>query len=230
MGGKMSEAKIVLFNEATVLDLQEIRSNVLRIPEVSRKIREAQAILDKETVGNFDLSNHIASDDKVFLSNLKLKQICHSIIQLGLFERMQRFHNNTHWLVGNMSGFTALKVLTGQLSFNDLVLGKEEKQAAQLTDTPLLVGVKLAEYKAYSRTESGLALVPGLEGRNAQQLVQELMKKDADSVVINIGPGDVICQGIEKSHRFVDLVDQDPMLAWFWEAPLNPAGHLALAN
>ena len=227
----MSDAKVVLFNEAKVLDLQEIRTNVLRIPEVSRKVREAQAILDRETIGNFDLSTHIAAEDKVFLSNLKLKQVCHSIIQLGLYERMQRFHTNIPYLVGNMSGFTALKVLTGQLSFEDLVLGKEEKQAVACSDTPLLVGVKLAEYKVFEKNAEALTAVAGLDGRNAQQLVQELLKKDPSSVVVNIGPGDVICQAMEKTDRFVEMIDQDPMLAsWFWETAVVPVSRLALAN
>lgn len=222
----MSEAKVVLFNEAKVLDLQEIRANVLRIPDVSRRVREAQAILDRETIGNFDLNTHIASEDRVFFSNLKLKQVCHAIIQLGLYDRMLRFHTGSHWLVGNMSGFTALKVLTGQLSFEDLVMGREEKQkdAVQCTETPLLVGVKLAEYKVFEKSGEAIQAVSGYDGRNAQQLVQELMQKNLDAVVVNIGPGDVICQGIDKSKRFVDLVDQDPMLSWFWETPVTTKG------
>lgn len=238
----MSEAKVVLFNEAKVLDLQEVRSNVLRIPEVSRKIREAQAILDRSAISNFDLNTHIASDDKVFLSNLKLKQVCHSIVQLGLYERMLRFSAETHLLVGNMSGFTALKVLTGQLSFEDLVLGKEEKLpviadglGASCADTPLLVGVRLAEYKVFKSTESILNSVAGFEGRNADQLIKELMTKNPSAIVVNIGPGDAICQSLEKGHRFIELVDQDPMLAsWFWESSLMPGSEtkkrLALAN
>ncbi len=236
----MSEAKVVLFNEAKVLDLQEVRSNVLRIPEVSRKVREAQAILDRSAIGNFDLNTHIASDDKTFLSNLKLKQVCHSIVQLGLYERMLRFSAEPHLLVGNMSGFTALKVLTGQLSFEDLVLGKEEKAPVVVglsggcVDTPLLVGVKLAEYKVFRSAESTIQSVAGFDGRNADQLIKELMMKNPSAVVVNIGPGDAICQSIEKNHRFVELVDQDPMLAsWFWETSLMsglPKKHLALAN
>ena len=229
----MSETKVVLFNEAKVLDLQEVRTNVLRIPEVSRKVREAQAILDRETIGNFDLSTHIASEDKSFLSNLKLKQVCHSIIQLGLYERMLRFSTDPHLVVGNMSGFTALKVLTKQLSFEDLVLGKEEKQtpAQQATDTPLLVGVKLAEYKVFRKEEDTLKSLVGLDGRNADQLIRELMQQNPEATVVNIGPGDAICQSVEKGHRFVELIDQDPMLAsWFWESSLNPAKSLALAN
>lgn len=231
----MSDAKVVLFNEAKVLDLQEVRSNVLRIPEVSRKIREAQAVLDRSAIGNFDLSTHIASEDKVFLSNLKLKQVCHSIVQLGLYERMLRFSSDAHLLVGNMSGFTALKVLTGQLSFEDLVLGKEEK--APVTglgagsDTPLLVGIKLAEYKVFRSAEATLQSVAGFEGRNADQLIKELMSKNPEAVVVNIGPGDAICQSVEKGQRFVELIDQDPMLAsWFWESSIAPRKHLALAN
>lgn len=229
----MSEAKVVLFNEAKVLDLQEVRANVLRIPEVSRKIREAQEILDREVVGNFDLSNHIASEDKIFLSNLKLKQVCHSIIQLGLYERMLRFDTSSHWLVGNMSGYTALKVLTGQLSFEDLVLGKEEKQtvAQAASDTPLLVGVKLAEYKVFEKLGDVYNVLPNFDGRNGQQLINELIHRNPKTMVVNIGPGDVICQGMEKDHHFVELIDQDPMLAsWFWETSIVPVKHLALAN
>lgn len=230
----MSEAKVVLFNEAKVLDLQEVRANVLRIPEVSRKVREAQAILDREAIGNFDLSTHIAADDKTFLSNLKLKQVCHSIIQLGLYERMLRFSAEAHLLVGNMSGFTALKVLTGQLSFENLVLGQEDKPVCLVSqggDTPLLVGVKLAEYKVFKSADAVLQSVPGFEGRNADQLIRELQAKNPAAVVVNIGPGDVICQAIDKDHRFVDLIDQDPMLStWFWEVAIAPKKHLALAN
>lgn len=229
----MSEAKIVLFNESKVLDLQEVRTNVLRIPEVSRKIAEAQAILDSEVIGNFDLSNHISSEDKVFLSNLKLKQVCHAVIQLGLYERMLRFFPVPEWLVGNMSGLTALKVLTKQISFEEMVLGKEEKQVqtpTQQLDTPLLVGIKLAEYKVFQPAGEGLVAVSGFDGRNAQQLIEELMGQNPQAKVVNIGPGDVICQNMNKGYRFVDLVDQDPMLAWFWESSLNPIKQLALAN
>ena len=61
----------LVFNGASNLDFQDIRSNVVRIPEVIARIREAQKLWDKLSTQALDLANFINSEDSVFLGAIR---------------------------------------------------------------------------------------------------------------------------------------------------------------
>jgi hypothetical protein len=117
----------VVFSGGNGLDFSDLRTGVLRIPEVTLRIREAQRILDsieaesEGTVQRVDLMATIASDDEAFFRNVKLKSLLAAVVQVGLFDRFLKSQKKPDIMVGNALGDSALKVCSGSLSFRELV-------------------------------------------------------------------------------------------------------------
>jgi hypothetical protein len=84
-GMKMTKNAVV-FSGRNGLDFNDLRMGALRIPEVSLRLREAQAILDQNGI-EIDLLNVITSDDEYFFRNIKLKSLMAAVVQVGLFDR-----------------------------------------------------------------------------------------------------------------------------------------------
>ena len=111
----------LVFNGASNLDFQDIRTNVVRIPEVVQRIREAQAIWDKVSATPLDLANFIGSEDEVFLSHIKLKSFATAVVQVGLLDRYLKNHKMPEFVVGAINGDSPMKVAMGQMTFFELV-------------------------------------------------------------------------------------------------------------
>src|SRR3954468_7812438 len=100
----------LVFNGASNLDFQDIRTNVIRIPEVVVRIREAQKIWDSIATTSLDLANFIASEDAVFLGHIKLKSFATAVVQVGLLDRYLKTHALPEYLVGAVNGDSPLMV------------------------------------------------------------------------------------------------------------------------
>src|SRR5689334_8546498 len=79
-GGEMFDA--LIFSTVNALEFNEVRQDVIRIPEVIGRVREAQDIWDARAPMSLDLVNFIGSDDRTFLSNLRLKNLATAVIQM----------------------------------------------------------------------------------------------------------------------------------------------------
>lgn len=111
----------VIFAGRSGLDFLELRLGVVRIPEVSRRIREAQNLLDQTEYERIDLFNAIVADDDAFNRNIKMKSLLAAIVQVGLYDRYRRTQKQPDVLIGNSNGDSALMVCVGQMRFEDLV-------------------------------------------------------------------------------------------------------------
>jgi hypothetical protein len=111
----------VIFAGRSGLDFLELRLGVVRIPEVSRRIREAQSILDQTDYERIDLFNAIVTEDEAFNRNIKMKSLLAAIVQVGLYDRYRRTQKQPDVLIGNSNGDSALMVCVGQMKFEDLV-------------------------------------------------------------------------------------------------------------
>ena len=107
------------------LDFSEMRNSVLRIPEVTIRIREAQAILDSMEVPRVDLFNVISSDDETFNRNAKLKSLLAAIVQIGLFDRYMKTNRRPEFMVGAATGDSAMNVCAGLSTFGDMVIASQ---------------------------------------------------------------------------------------------------------
>lgn len=232
----------IVFNGASNLDFQEIRTNVIRIPEVVSRIREAQQIWDKISIMSLDLANFIASEDAVFLSHIKLKSFATAVVQVGLLDRYLKTHTLAEFVIGAVNGDSPLQVAMGKISFFDMVakspalLGTANKvpTVASALDLPILAGVQLAEYGVFRKDEvTGEFERLKNETREVEKMIVDMIDDHGVSKLVMVGPGNSIFgkKVIDFTARDVQVlesIDLDPMLSWFWTNLKE--NRLAIAN
>lgn len=121
-----SQSTGVVFAGRNGLDFLELRLGIVRIPEVSLRLREAQRILDGLDVERIDLFGAIVADDESFFRNIKIKSLLAAIVQVGLYDRLlksqQKSQRPPEVLIGPANGDSALLVCAGQISFEAMVV------------------------------------------------------------------------------------------------------------
>lgn len=232
----------LVFNGASNLDFQDIRSNVVRIPEVVQRIREAQAIWDKVSQIPLDLANFIGSEDDVFLSHIKLKSFATAVVQVGLLDRYLKHHKMPEYVIGAINGDSPMKVATGQITFFELVsesaaCNTTRKPAAQpvanALDLPILAGVQLAEHAVFLRNAEGEYERQHSEFREVDKMLIELVDGHDVLKLVMVGPGNSvsgkkILDLTARDVQVLESIDLDPMLSWFWSNLRE--NRLAIAN
>ncbi len=231
----------LVFNGASNLDFQDIRTNVVRIPEVVMRIREAQAIWDKVSPIPLDLANFVGSEDDVFLSHIKLKSFATAVVQMGLLDRYLKSHKMPEFVLGAINGDSPMKVAIGHMSFFELV---SESAACNQTrapkqpvtnalDLPVLAGVQLAEYAIYLRNSDGEFERQQTELREVEKMIVDLVDLHEVGKLIMVGPGNSvsgkkILDLTARDVQVLESIDLDPMLSWFWTNLRD--NRLAIAN
>jgi hypothetical protein len=227
----VSEA--VVFQGLNALDFIDIRANVVRIPEVTKRISEAQKSWDASGANSLDLCNFIASEDRVFLGNIRLKSMASAIVQVGLFDRYLRFHQRPNIFVGNTNGDSAMLVTSGKISFSEMI---STSPALKVTrplvpmsfqePTPYLSGISLTQYGAIFeskdvRGEVSREELP-VDKIDPSRIVTTLVGDYGVRRFVNFGPGNLLFSNLEGDLRLADIqvlesIDLDPMLSWFWQ-------------
>ena len=234
----------LVFSGRNGLDFNELRSGVLRIPEVTIRIRQAQAVLDTLDLPKIDLFNVIAADDESFFRNIKMKSLAAAIVQIGLFDRYVRTQRRPDFMVGNTNGDSAMMVCAGSMTFDEMVrlsqavdtLKPTEKVVSLVVEAaPLLSGLSLTEFGALqaTQTETGLMYVP-VQGAamDLKKVVGTLHTELGVNRFINIGPSSALrgtdYKSLSDEVESLDSIELDPMLGWFWRG-IRPAA-IALAQ
>jgi hypothetical protein len=226
----------VVFNAASILDFHDIRANVIRIPEVVNRIREAQKIWDTVSNQPLDLANFIASDDGVFMSHIRLKSFASAVVQVGLLDRHLRSYKLPEFIIGAINGDSPMKVAMGQQSFVDLVAESPAAGLASATPAagglPVLSGVQIVEYAVYRREAGEYRRVESPE-REIERMLVDLVDRFEVNRLIMVGPGNAIVgrKIMDLTHRDIQVlesIDLDPMLSWFWSHLKE--NRLAIAN
>ena len=119
----MKEA--VVFGGQNSLDFYDVRLSVLRIPEVSLKIEEAQNIWDKSCGTSFSFQHFLSCEDSIFFNNINLKALSLSVVQLGLMDRYERLFRKPQYLVGNTQNDSALMVASGKVTLSELIANSQ---------------------------------------------------------------------------------------------------------
>lgn len=220
----------LVFSGASHLDFQDIRTNVVRIPEVISRIREAQAIWDTVAETPLDLANFLGSEDSVFLGHIRLKSFATAVVQVGLLDRYLKTHKMPEFVVGVINSESPMKVAIGQQSFFDLVSespstgfenGVTRLPVVGSLELPVLSGVQIAEYAVFQREAQGEYQRIPLESREIEKMILDLVEKHEVRKLIMVGPGSSVC-GRKISDRtarevqVLESIDLDPMLSWFW--------------
>src|SRR5262245_39426408 len=102
----------VVFGGLQSLDFQDVRENVVRIPEVRIRIEEAQAIWEAHVNKELGFHQFLCSEDSAFFNNMSLKSLCVAIVQTGLFDRYKKSFKAPEYLLGDSRNDSALLVAT----------------------------------------------------------------------------------------------------------------------
>lgn len=220
----------LLFAGRKGLDDSSVRTSILRIPEVSRKLKEAQGHLDDILEGGIhvDLISYIHSTDQEFNANPSLKSLVAAVVQIGLFERFVKFRARPQFLVGQVNGCSAMKVCAGLQSFRDFVdssdFCRENTLVARFTQLGTkLAGVKLEEYSALMWNPEGFYQELSIEQKEGAKIIEELSTSNMLSQCVHVGPHyDFRHSEFENAGIYglasMSSVEVDPILNSFWKS------------
>lgn len=74
--------KAILFSGIAMLDRQDVRQSLVRIPEVIQKIRQAQVVVDQITNYGYELHNCMLDDDKFLVAHPKIRRVLVNTVQI----------------------------------------------------------------------------------------------------------------------------------------------------
>lgn len=215
----------IVFASNNQLEFQDIRSNVIRIPEVAIRVREAQQIWDTLGMPALDLANFIGSDDAVFLGNIRMKSFATAVIQIGLLDRFLKTQTLPKIVLGTTTGEAPLKVVIGQMTFHELIresaaqtVPRKLQAAASMSELPVLAGVPLPRYAAFEQTDEGTYRPLEADVSHIERLIETLVHDKGLQRLIVVGPGNTVLRA-SQSLRVCDSIEMDAQLSWFWQTP-----------
>ena len=221
----------VVFAGPNALDQADIRLAVLRIPEVTQKLRDAQTIVEKFSSSGADLRAFLISEDREFNANPRLRSLVCAIVQIGLFERWSKFQPKPNYLIGHSNLDSALQFAAGRKGLEDIIRDSAFMNRkplgqfmAQSISTPILGGVELVEYEIsiFSDGTQKYITIRSHE-MDALRLFSYMADQLPIDQIVNVGPGCPLFSNYnkiltEKKILIVDSIYVDPMLEWFWKS------------
>ncbi len=240
----------LVFSGRNGLDFIDLRTSVLRIPEVTIRIRQAQSVLDTLDLPKVDLFNVISSDDETFFRNIKLKSLAAAVVQIGLFDRYVKNQRRPDFMIGNSNGDSAMLVCAGLMTFEEMVRNSQAVETLKpqnviplgapaaielvVQAAPLLSGLSLTEFRAIEavQTENGLTYATSGEGAmDLKKVVSNLFSERSVERFINLGPAAAVMtseyKAISEDIEAIDSIELDPMLGWFWSGVRTSPSALA---
>ncbi len=221
----------LLFAGQRGLDDVQFRQSVLRIPEVSRRLKQAQEILDQAIDSNIyvDLISYINSPDSDFDNISNLKSLVASCVQVGLFDRFIKYRSRPEFLIGRNNGLSALKVCAQMQTFEEFVVTSPFCQENTLMGrfanqkNSKLFGTELEEYGVLQWNHDGYYEVIESKQKNAPGILEDLSKKHLLTQCIHVGPTyDFWLDEFEKKSMMtlasMSSIDLDPILNSFWKS------------
>jgi hypothetical protein len=223
----------VVFGGLQSLDFQEVRENVVRIPEVRIRIEEAQAIWERHVNKELGFHQFLVSEDATFFNNMSLKSLCVSIVQTGLFDRFKKNFKSPEYLLGDSRNDSALLVASEKISLTDLILRSRAagvvrpiETAASRDGLPVLNGQSFAMFEVYtkaviSETNNEPYKNAGLKEMDLAKLIRTLYHDHSVRKIVNVGPGQmqitIPAEDAANDVLALESIDLDPMLSWFWK-------------
>ena len=230
----MLQQRCVVFAGRRGLDQAGLRQSVARIPEVSRKLKLAQILIDKvqEAKGHIDLFSALNASEGEFASKQSLRALMAAIVQLGLYERYARFYGQATFLVGNTNGVSAISTISGTHSFEEMVENSSfYKELIESKDLPeqqqmmgqalTLTGLSLEEFGVYSNQEGNFEK-QDWGTQDSYQIMSQLYQDHQVEQFVHVGPHHefrVQEMSKRKIYEFSlwNSVELDPILNSFWK-------------
>jgi hypothetical protein len=218
---------VVVFAGRNGVDFSEVRTAVLRIPEVSIKIRQAQKVIDSMGL-DLDLVAIANSDDAVVNRHTSVKTILSSLVQLALFERSLRSQRKPNYLLGAANEQSVLDLIKGESlsSFVQKALAAEALECSQ-ADAGKVIPLTSQENLEFAVLEVTINENGQLKGANevlraseAKKLFVEMIEKMNVTKFVNIGPSNALASSKEEVLEpvtVIDSIEADPILNWFWQ-------------
>lgn len=220
----------VVFGGTNSLDFSEIRMGVIRIPDVSLRIEQAQKVWDKVCGTSFSFQHFLVADDNTFFSNINLKYLTLSVVQLGLLDRYARLFRKPEFIIGNTQNDSATLVAAGVITFEEMISSSRAchllRPLSQLQPVEDLVlnGQTLPKFQVYEKKEVNgeqKFISSGTPELDLSKLLTELVDTHSVGKVVHIGPGALdksqILNDFEvRDVQVLESIDMDPMLRWFW--------------
>lgn len=211
---------VLVFGGRSALDSEQFRWQLLRVPEVSLVLKEAQKYVDQYCENPRDLGAFLLSDNSYFLSSTLWRDFSSQVIQVGLFKRYQKNAPQPRFVIGGTSIISALNVCftekTIEMMVQDFSQMLQERSEKEQTEN-FLVGQSMENLKAYEATSLGLNVLA--ENKNRTDLLYDICKDHIIDQVISIGSHKLIAQDRQEETSdlaVMESVSMDPMLSWLW--------------
>ena len=230
----MQHKKCMVFGGRRGLDQASLRQSIGRIPEVSKRIKEAQSYIDQESNGTqvADLFNVLNGWDGEYTARPKMRSLLAAVVQMGLYDRYHRHFGTPDYMVGNLNGVSAMNVAAKQMTFEKMVKSSDyfvsltvDPTTANLKQNELkltLTGVSLEEFGVFGQdSEKKFQQLPW-DTKDCYQLLSQLNLDFQVEQFIHIGPTKEFRQD-EMSKRKIyefslgDSLEMDPILNSFWK-------------
>ena len=215
----------LLFSDCKGLSDLKTRASVLRIPQVSNRLREAQSLLDwgPWEDSKTDFFSFLLSDDRKFNEKRLLKKLIVSVVQLGLFDRYIKYYGSPDFMIGPLRGTSALEICAGVHSFEEMVF--EAEYSLGLNKIPTLVDweqKELEHYQVYRLDRDSRYRKHSCRGEEVLDILEELQLNGFINECVFIGFGDefsseMLRQKEEVLISSISSIELDPLLNSFWE-------------
>ncbi len=217
----------VIFCGQDSLNFMNIRNNIIRIPEVYQQIQKAQKVSDEQGTNSYfagiDFSLAFLQDDEAFKNNLKLKNVLHVIVQLGLYDRYTKKNGRPDYIVGDISGESTVNIISAEKTFQSLFMINETPgELKVISSEPILSGSTMGLNQIFDLQSDEDKKIHETK-QNMELLLQYLIEDKGVKRFVNIGPGlpsNKLCEYQLEQYdiNMFESIDVDPMLSWFWPA------------
>ncbi len=203
------------FSSQPGLEFSELRTTLMRIPQVSSRVRQAQEHLDRSELVHTDLYSLLLADDLEFARSSPTDRLLLStLVQVGLFDRFSRKQGLPDFLVARHDQL-AMHFSAGHLAYPDLI-----KRAVTLDNSDLLSSYVAYQKVTLRENDWEYKILP-----LAEDAVYDILKTLKDQfqagLVVGFGPGfemafDIKSFRAKEEIEFLDVIADDEKLTWFW--------------
>jgi hypothetical protein len=207
---------VLVFTGRSAIDGVDFRWQLLRVPEVSKVLKEAQQAIDVCMPEAIDLVSFIQMENREYLAGGLWRELCSQLIQIGLYRRYQKNNIKPRFIIGDAGPLSATPVCLALISIPDLIhsfmeeMVKKEEEA-QCKD--FLVGQKLETSRVYENRNEEFCVFS--EGKGTLALLDGIMKDYLVDQVITLGSADYLGASENMADMgVVESVVMDPLLSW----------------
>ncbi len=232
--------KAILFSGIAMLDRQDVRQSLVRIPEVIQKIRQAQVVVDQITNYGYELHNCMLDDDKFLVAHPKIRRVLVNTVQIALYERHVKSYHKPQFFVGSLCNASAIEYCLGLCFFEELIrsvwyqnLDQVETEADLFESQSKYQDIQKVHrlynqknnYYVYEFQKDEMLTVDSKkidEAESYENLISKLIQEYGVKQIVNLAPTDVLLNPKTNPFSLEDIqvfntLEIDPMLSWFYQ-------------